>query len=138
MGAAAVAIALVVSLVVIGVGGPGASDASAQVELGARTTLARNSVALAISGPFTVNCQTIPFTGSGVANLASKLQNLSMSMSINGTSVQDTEIADGSSAYRRPRVSRHRPRVAGPARSRQVDRFWKGASRGSSSPPAMN
>lgn len=96
---AAVAITLVVSLVFIGAGGPGSKDASAQVEMGARATLAEHTVAMEVSGSLTANGQSIPMSGSGFADLSSRLETLTMSFSANGTAVQETVLADGPSAY---------------------------------------
>jgi hypothetical protein len=97
--ASALALVLVVSLIVIGVSGPGANDAAAQVELGARTTLAAHSAALNISGSLTVNGQSMPVTGSGYADLSTGLVDATLSFSANGTSLSETELADGTNLY---------------------------------------
>jgi hypothetical protein len=99
MAVGALVVVVVVSLVTIGASGPGSSDAAAQVEMGARTTLAKNTVAMTISGSFSVNGQTIPVSGAGTADLSSKLETMTMSLSQNGTTVQSTEVVDGTSAY---------------------------------------
>jgi hypothetical protein len=95
---AAVVLTLVLTLVAIGASGPGSKDAAAQVELGARTTLAKNTVAIQISGSFTVDGRTVPITGSGAADLSSHLEDLSMSFAANGTSIEETLLADGNAA----------------------------------------
>jgi hypothetical protein len=99
MTAVGVVLALAISLVVIGASGPGASDASAQVMLGARTTLAKNSVALTLSGSLTANGQTIPVSGSGSADVSTNLESLTMAFNEGNTPVQETVLADGSAAY---------------------------------------
>ena len=92
---AAVMLTLVLTLVGIGASGPGSKDAAAQVELGARTTLAENTVAMQVSGSFTVDGQTVPVSGSGAADLSSHLENLTMSFNANGTLIDETVLADG-------------------------------------------
>jgi hypothetical protein len=98
---AAVAIIVVVSFVVIGASGPGAKDAAAQVMLGARTTLARDTVKFTIHGSISDNSQSIPITGSGVANLSSNTESVSLSFDANYTSIRETVVADGPSSYER-------------------------------------
>jgi hypothetical protein len=98
---AAVAIIVVVSFVVIGASGPGASDASAQVMLGARTTLAKDTVKFTIHGSISDNNQSIPITGSGVANLSSNTESVSLAFDANYTSIRETVVADGPSSYER-------------------------------------
>ncbi len=96
---AAVALALIVALIVIGAGGPGSKDASAQVMLGARTTLAKNSVALTFSGSITVNGQSIPISGTGSADLSTHVESSTLSFSIPGESIQETVLVNDSTAY---------------------------------------
>ena len=98
---AAVAIVVVVSFVVIGGSGPGAKDAAAQVMLGARTTLAKDTVKFAIHGSISDNTQSIPITGSGVANLSSNTESVSLAFDANYTAIQETVVADGPSTYER-------------------------------------
>ncbi len=99
MTASAVALFVVVSLVVIGAGGPGAKDAAAQVELGARTTLDQNSVALTYSGSITVNGDSIPLTGTGLASLSSHIESSTLSFSADNEAVQETVLMSGTSEY---------------------------------------
>jgi hypothetical protein len=99
MSVLAVVVVLVISFVVIGGSGPGSNDAAAQVAIGARATLAENSVTLNLSGSFSVNGQTIPVSGSGFADLSSKVETMSASFSADGTSVQEIVISNGPSAY---------------------------------------
>ncbi|MGA2968892.1 MAG: hypothetical protein ABSE75_03715, partial [Acidimicrobiales bacterium] len=96
---AGLVLVLVVSLVATGVSGPGSKDADAQVELGARTTLAAGSATLTISGSLTANGQSIPITGSGFANLSTGLESVMMSFNANGTALNETELTDGANAY---------------------------------------
>jgi hypothetical protein len=98
---AAVAIVVVVSFVVIGGSGPGSKDAAAQVMLGARRTLAKNTVKMTIRGSFSGNGQTIPITGSGVANLSSNTESVSLSFNANYTAVQETVLRNGTATYER-------------------------------------
>jgi hypothetical protein len=84
------ALVLVVSLVAIGVSGPGSKEAAAQVELGARTTLAAGSATMTVSGSFTANGQTIPITGSGLANLSTNVESLTISFNADGTALNET------------------------------------------------
>ena len=97
--AAGLALVLAVSLVVIGVSGPGSTDAAAQVELGARTTLAAQTAALTISGSITANGESIPVTGSGYANLSTDLEDVTLSFSDAGTALNETELTDGTNLY---------------------------------------
>jgi hypothetical protein len=98
-GCAVAAIVVVASVVVIGSGGPGSGDASAQVELGARTTLAEQTTALTINGSFTSNGLTIPISGSGFVDLPSHLSSITQNISANGTAVQETLLTDGAANY---------------------------------------
>src|SRR5580704_6540375 len=93
--AAALAIVVVVSFVVIGGSGPGAKDAAAQVMLGARTTLAKDTVKFTIHGSISDNTQSIPITGSGVANLSSNTESVSLAFDANYTAIRETVVADG-------------------------------------------
>jgi hypothetical protein len=98
---AAIAIIVVVSLVVIGAGGPGSTDAAAQVMLGARTTLAKDTVKLTIHGSISDNGQSVPITGSGLADLSSNTESVSLAFDANYTAVQETVLVNGPSTYER-------------------------------------
>jgi hypothetical protein len=91
--------ALVITLVVIGAGGPGSGDASAQVILGARTTLAKNSLALTYSGSITVGGQAIAVTGTGMADLATRVEASTLSFNVQGHSVVETLLGNDDSSY---------------------------------------
>jgi hypothetical protein len=96
---AALTVIVVVTFVVIGGSGPGSRDAAAQVMLGARTTLDKNTVKMTISGSFSSGGQTIPITGSGSADLSSDTESVTMSFDANYTAIAETFVAHGSSTY---------------------------------------
>lgn len=96
---AGLALVVVVSLIAIGVSGPGSTDAAAQVELGARTTLAAGSATMTVSGSLTANGQSIPITGSGLASLSTNLESMTISFNDDGTALNETELSDGANAY---------------------------------------
>ena len=80
-----------VSFVVIGGSGPGIADAAAQVMLGARTTLDKNTVKMTISGSLSSGGQTIPITGSGSADSLHDTESVTMSSSTtNYTAIAET------------------------------------------------
>ncbi|MGD0691770.1 MAG: hypothetical protein ABSA22_05465 [Acidimicrobiales bacterium] len=97
--AAAVAVVLAVSLIAIGVSGPGSKGAAAEVILGARTTLAKNSVDLTLSGTMSADGQTIPIGGSGFADRATGLESLTITFSDENIPIQETALTDQSGAY---------------------------------------
>ena len=91
--------AVAMSILLVGVGGPGSKDASAQVMKGALATLSQRTVAINISGTISANGQSFDITGSGVADLSSNLETTTLSFHPNGTSVQETFLANGPAAY---------------------------------------
>ncbi len=94
------AVVLTASLVLgIGASGPGSKSAAALVQLGARATLSQGSVQLKLSGSVVASGQTIPLTGSGAANLSSRLDELDVAFSASGTAVQESMVSDGSNIY---------------------------------------
>ncbi len=95
----AVAVVLIVSLVAVGISGPGTSDAAAQVELGARTTLAAHSAAIVISGSVSVDGQSIPITGSGYTDPSTGIVDANFQFSSDGTTINESELSDGSGLY---------------------------------------
>jgi hypothetical protein len=97
--AAAVAVVLVISLIVIGVSGPGSKDAAAEVILGARTTLAKNSVDLTLSGSMSADGQTIPLGGSGFADSSKDLESVTLTFSDENIPIQETILSDAGNAY---------------------------------------
>jgi hypothetical protein len=97
--AAAVAVVLAVSLIAIGVSGPGSKGAAAEVILGARTTLAKNSVDLTLSGTMSADGQTIPIGGSGFADRATGLESLTITFSDENVPIRETALTDQSGAY---------------------------------------
>jgi hypothetical protein len=97
--AAAVAVVLVISFVVIGVGGPGSKEAAAEVILGARSTLAKNSVDLTLSGTMSANGQSVPIGGSGFADQATDLESLTLTFSNENIPIQETVLSIPGHAY---------------------------------------
>jgi len=99
LSAAAVAVVLVISLIVIGAGGPGSKSAAAEVILGARTTLAKNSVDLTLSGSLTADGQTFPVGGSGFADSSKDLESVTLTFRDENIPIQETVLSDGGNAY---------------------------------------
>jgi hypothetical protein len=89
----------VISIVVIGVGGPGSKEAAAEVILGARTTIAKNSVDLTLSGTMSANGQSVPIGGSGFADQATGLESLTLNFSNENIPIQETVLSDPGHAY---------------------------------------
>jgi hypothetical protein len=90
LAAAAAALVVVIALIAIGAGGPGSKDAAAEVMLGARTTLAKNSVDLTLSGSISSDGQTVPVSGSGFADRATGLESITLGFSDENIPVQET------------------------------------------------
>ena len=97
--AGALAVVLVISLIAIGVSGPGSKGAAAEVILGARATLAKNSVDLTLSGTMSADGQTIPIGGSGFADRTTGLESLTITFSDENIPVQETALTDQGDAY---------------------------------------
>ena len=96
-GAMLITVALV--FVFVGAGGPNSRDAAAQVELGARATLAEGSTSISISGSFSGDGQAFPVSGTGVADFSTNIENLTMNYGAGGTAIQESILANGPLLY---------------------------------------
>ena len=96
---AGLAVTVVVSFLLVGAGGPGSRDASAQVVKGALAPLSEHTVALSIDGTISASGQSIILTGSGLADLSSNIETTSLSFSVNGTPLQESVLVNGHTAY---------------------------------------
>jgi len=99
MAATAVLVTVVLVLVFVGASGPNSKDAAAQVELGARTTLAAGSTTISISGSFSDDGQQFPVTGSGVADLSTNVENMTLNFNASGTAIQESILTNGQLVY---------------------------------------